>query len=157
MVMEERFEEVFAHFGHSRSALLPCLKTLQDEYGCIPNEAIKLLSEKLNIAPLDIYGVISFYGMITTKNQGKYIVRVCSSLPCHLNSGDDLLEALQEELSIPAGTTTADKLFTLENVGCLGLCDKAPAMLINDSTYGPITSEQAVEVIADLRNKERGL
>lgn len=154
MVLEDKFEEVIAEFGEGRQALLPCLKVAQREYGSVPRPIISFLSERLKVAPLDIYSVISFYGMLSTRNQGKYAVRVCSSLPCHLNHADPLLAALKQELGIGPGETTEDKLFSLDVVGCLGLCDRAPAMLINDQIYGPLTAPQARAVIMELKVRE---
>lgn len=149
-----RLQAVLAEFGHAREALLPCLKVLQDEFGCVPRDYISYLVDQLHISPLDIYGVISFHGMLTTRNQGKYVVRLCSSLPCHLNEADGLIKALEDELEVPLGQTTRDGLFTLEDAGCLGACDRAPALLINDMLFGPVTPAEARAMILDIRSRE---
>lgn len=154
MVLEDKFEEVLAEFGEGRQALLPCLKAAQKEYGSVPREVVSFLSERLAVAPLDIYGVISFYGMLSTRDQGKYAVRVCSSLPCHLNRAESLVHVLAEELGIKPGETTADKLFSLDVVGCLGLCDRAPAMLVNDQIHGPLTPSEARALVMELKVRE---
>lgn len=147
-------QAVLAEYGQAREALLPCLKVLQKEYGCVPREYISYLVDQFDISPLDIYGVISFHGMLTTRNQGKYVVRVCSSLPCHLNEADGLVHALESELGVGFGQTTDDGLFTLEDAGCLGACDRAPAVLINESLHGPLTAAEARALIIEIRAKE---
>lgn len=154
VVFENQLKEVFGRFGQTREALLPCLKVTQERFGCVPREIIGFLSEQLDVAPLDIYGAISFYGMLTTRHTGKYVVRVCASLPCHVNGAPSLLGAVREELGIAPGQTTADGLFTLEAVGCLGLCDKAPAMLVNDVVHGPLTIAQARAILIELKQAE---
>jgi iron-hydrogenase subunit gamma len=153
--IDQQLEKVFDRFGRRREALLPCLKVAQREFGCVPREVISHLSQQLSVAPLDIYGAISFYGMLTTRDQGKYVVRICASLPCHLNRASHIFKAVEDELGILPGETTRDKLFTLEEVGCLGLCDRAPAMLINEQIHGPLTPSQVRVILMDLRAKEK--
>ncbi len=136
--------------GKLKESLLPCLKAVQETSRCIPQSAISYLRETLDVPAMDIYGVISFYGMLTTREQGKYVIRLCNSLPCFLNGSDTLLSAVERETRIKAGETSLDKKFTLEVVPCLGLCDKAPAMMINDKTYGNLTEKTVREIIAGL-------
>jgi NADH-quinone oxidoreductase E subunit len=147
---EAKVGEVTEQRGKLRTALLPCLEAIQEVSGYIPQEAISYLRETLDVPAVDIYGVISFYGMLTTREQGKYVIRLCNSLPCFLNGSDTLLSAVEREAKIKAGETSPDKKFTLEVVPCLGLCDKAPAMMINDKTYGNLTEKTVREIIAGL-------
>ncbi|HCP60548.1 MAG TPA: NADH-quinone oxidoreductase subunit NuoE [Dehalococcoidia bacterium] len=147
---EAKVGEVTEQRGKSRTALLPCLEAIQEVSGYIPQEAISYLRETLDVPAVDIYGVISFYGMLTTREQGKYVIRLCNSLPCFLNGSDTLLSAVERETKIKAGETSPDKKFTLEAVACLGLCDEAPAMMINDKTYGNLTEKTVREIIAGL-------
>ena len=154
MILQDQFEEVFSHFGHSQEALLPALKVAQRNYGCIPREVVQHLSAELSIAPLDIYGVISFYGMLSTRGQGKYAIRVCSSLPCHLNEAEGLLRVIGDVAGLRPGETSPDGLFSLEVVGCLGLCDRAPAMLVNDHVHGPLTTREARSLLLELKERE---
>ncbi len=147
---EAKVGEVTEQRGKSRTALLPCLEAIQEVSGYIPQEAISYLRETFDVPAVDIYGVITFYGMLTTREQGKYVIRLCNSLPCFLNGSDTLLSAVERETKIKAGETSPDKKFTLEAVACLGLCDKAPAMMINDKTYGNLTEKTVREIIAGL-------
>ena len=144
-------DEVIKRRGKSRETLLPCLEAIQEVSGYIPQEAISYLRENLDVPSIDIYGVITFYGMLTTKEQGRHVIRLCNSLPCHLNKSEEMLEVIERELGIKAGGTSSDKKFTLETVACLGLCDKAPAMMINDKIYENLTEETAKKIIVELK------
>lgn len=81
----------------------------------------------------------------------KYVIRVCSSLPCHLSGSEDILRIIEEELGIKDGVTHPDKKFTLEVVFCLGMCDHSPSMMINDTKYGDLTPGKARKLIAELK------
>lgn len=146
-----KVDETMESWGKSKEALLPCLEVIQEACGHIPQEAITYLRENLAVPSIDIYGVITFYGMLTTKEQGKYVIRICDSLPCYLNKSDGVLGVTEKELGIKAGETSADREFTLEVVPCLGLCDKAPAMMINDEIYKNLTDGSIKEIIAELK------
>jgi NADH:ubiquinone oxidoreductase subunit E len=137
--------------GKSKESLLPCLEAVQETSSCIPQSAITYLREILDVPSIDIYGVITFYGMLTAEEQGKYVIRLCNSLPCFLNGSDTLLSAVERETKIKAGETSPDKKFTLEVVPCLGLCDKAPAMMINQEIYGNLTEDMVKEIIGKLK------
>jgi len=150
-IWRTKVDEVLETSGKSKEALLPCLEVIQEAYGHIPQEAITYLRKTLDIPSIDIYGVITFYGMLTTKEQGKYVIRVCNSLPCYLNKSDVVLGVIEKELGIEGGETSADRKFTLEVVACLGLCDKAPAMMINDKIYGNLTEQSVRKIIAKLK------
>lgn len=149
-IWKTKVDEVLKERGKSKEALLPCLEVIQKACGHIPQEAITYLRENLDVPSIDIYGVITFYGMLTTEEQGKYVIRICDSLPCYLNKSDGVLGVIEKELRIEAGETSADRKFTLEVVPCLGLCDKAPAMMINDKIYGNLTEQSVKKIIAEL-------
>lgn len=147
----EELDKVITQRGKTREALLPCLKTVQDDCGYIPSGAITYLQETLDVTAMDIYGVVSFYGMLTTLKQGENVIRLCESLPCHINGAEDILEVLKAELGIEPGETTPDEKFTLETVACLGMCDSSPAMMVNEKSYGNLTAEKVRTIIAELK------
>jgi len=149
-IWKTKVDEVLKKRGKSKEALLPCLEVIQKACGHIPQEAITYLRENLDVPSIDIYGVITFYGMLTTEEQGKYVIRICDSLPCYLNKSDGVLGVIEKELGIEAGETSVDRKFTLEVVPCLGLCVKAPAMMINDKIYGNLTEQSVKKIIAEL-------
>ena len=150
-----KVDEIIKQRGKTREALLPCLEAIQEVSDYIPQEAVSYLRESLDVPSIDIYGVITFYGMLTTKEQGKYVIRLCGSLPCHLNNSENMLTVIEGELGIKAGETSPDKKFTLEVVPCLGLCDKAPAMMINQEIYGNLTEDMVKEIIGKLKGQGR--
>lgn len=150
---QKKVDEIIAQRGKTRSSLLPCLETIQEISGYVPHEPVSYLRDMLDVSAADIYGVISFYGMLTVKKQGKYVIRLCDSLPCNLSHSEKVLEVLENELGIKAGQTTNDEMFTLELVSCLGLCDQAPAMMINEQNYGNLTVENVKQVIKELKDR----
>jgi NADH:ubiquinone oxidoreductase subunit E len=150
-VWRTKVDEIMESRGKLKETLLPCLEVIQEACGHIPQEAITYLREELDVPSVDIYGVITFYGMLTTSEQGKYVIRICDSLPCYLNKSDGVLGVIEKELGIEAGETSADRKFTLEVVPCLGLCDKAPAMMVNDRIYGNLTKQSVKKIIAELK------
>lgn len=154
---EEKINQTIKKYGEERDALLPCLVSLQKEFGYISEEAIFYLRDKLKIASTDIYSVITFYGMFTVKKQPQYVIRVCNSLPCFLKGSRNILDILEKELGIKAGEKSSDDKFSLEVVGCLGLCDQAPALMVNEKIYGNLTEEKIKELIKNLKeNKDYG-
>ncbi|MCK4859341.1 MAG: NADH-quinone oxidoreductase subunit NuoE [Candidatus Omnitrophica bacterium] len=142
-----KVDEIIEKQGKTRNALLPCLKIIQEEISYISEEAINYLRERLDVSSVDIYGTITFYGMLTTQKQGEYVIRMCNSLPCYLNGSQKIIKILEDELGIKSGKTTSDGKFTLELVSCLGLCDKAPAMMVNKEIYGNLNEERLKQII----------
>jgi NADH-quinone oxidoreductase subunit F len=132
-------------------ALMPVLQEVQEVVGYLPPAVQERIAAGLNIPGSDIFGVMSFYSMYTWKPKGKFVIRMCESPPCHVSGADNMLEALQEELGVGIGGTTADGLFTLEKTACLGVCEVAPAMQINEVVIGPLTREKIKQTLADYR------
>ena len=96
---------------------------------------------------MEVYSVATFYSMRTLEKQGKFVIRVCVSLPCYLKGSREILEAIKKELNIEEYQTTADKKFTIKPVSCLGLCDIAPAIMINKEVYGNLTPQKVRDII----------
>ena len=131
--------------------LLPMLEEIQAKFGCISEANAHYLSKKTGIPFSKIYGVITFYEMLYTEKKGKYIIRICNSPSCYLNGSLKLIEFLESLLKIKSGETTKDKKFSLEIVSCIGCCDKAPAMMINDKVYGNLTEKKIERIISSLK------
>ena len=145
-------EKIKKNYKGRRQALLPCLHFIQEREGYINEEAITFLSKLLNVSCADIYGVISFYSLFSFKPQGKYVIRACNSLLCYFKGSNNILSNLKEILNVETGETTADGKFTLEEVPCLGLCDKSPAMVINNKEYLELTPRKIKEIIESYEN-----
>ena len=130
-----------------REALLPCLYAACEKCGYLSEEIISFLAQRLKLPRVEVYSVATFYSMFNLEERGKYIIRVCVSLPCYLRGSKEILEALQDKLNVTVGQTTPDKKFSIEAVSCLGICDKAPAMMINEEIYGELTAQKVKEII----------
>lgn len=122
---------------------------IQETYGYIPEREIEKLAEKYNKPKAKIFGVIRFYSMFYTEPTGKYIIRVCDSLSCHLNDSKDIVGAIKDYLGIEDGETTEDKKFTLEVVECLGHCGEGPVMMVNDEMYTHLNKNKALKILRD--------
>ncbi|WP_448524214.1 NADH-quinone oxidoreductase subunit NuoE [Pseudothermotoga sp.] len=137
-----------------RDMLINALHQIQNRFGnYIPVEAAKVVAEELNVPESKVYEVLTFYTMFSTKPRGKYVIRVCVNLPCHVTGGRQIVEALKETLGIDFDQTTKDGLFTLERTSCLGLCGVAPVVMVNDEYYGDLTPKKVKEIIESLRTR----
>ncbi|MCD6539364.1 MAG: NADH-quinone oxidoreductase subunit NuoE [Candidatus Omnitrophica bacterium] len=144
---QQEFEEIFKKYSDKNQALLPCLHLAQEKWGYLTEEIISFLAQKLGLPKVEVYSVATFYSMFTLEKQGKFVIRVCVSLPCYLKGSREILEAIKKELNIEEYQTTPDKKFTIEPVSCLGLCDIAPAIMINKKLYGNLTPQKVREII----------
>ena len=145
--------KILQEYNYDRQALLPCLYAAQDEEGYLSEKTISFLAEQLDLPRVEVYSLATFYSLFYLQKEGRYIIRVCSSLSCYLQGSEKIVRALEEELQITPGRTTPDKLFTLEEVSCLGICDRGPAMMINDQVYGKLTPRKVKSIIRSYREK----
>ncbi|MBC7216768.1 MAG: NADH-quinone oxidoreductase subunit NuoE [Candidatus Caldatribacterium sp.] len=145
-------EEIIAKHQEERTPLLCILEEVQEKWGYLPKDVLGYIAKRLDIPSSTVYGVATFYAFLETKPVGKYVIRVCKSTPCHVRGATNVLEALKRELGIREGQTTKDGKFTLEVTSCLGVCGVAPAMMINDVTYGNLTEDRIREVLAIYRD-----
>jgi len=142
-------------YPSSRSLIMPALWIVEKNFPSITEEHMNLIADVLGVKPIEVEEVAYFYAMYHTKKRGKYVVRICTNLSCMLNKGEEILEAVCSYLKVKKGETTKDGLFTVEEAECMGLCDGAPAMTINEKRYTNLTPEKAVEIIKKLMEKER--
>jgi len=136
--------------GHDtvkRAQLLPALKSELDRNGYLSKQVMADVADRLNIPLNEVYGVASFYAYLPVAPAGKNVVRVCRCLPCELRDGRAIIESMQKQLGIAPGQTTMDGRFSFELVSCIGACDQAPAMLINDKLYGNLTPRKITEIL----------
>lgn len=138
-------------YKNKKGSLIPLLQGTQHLYGYIPAEAFELIAAETSLKLSDLYGVATFYSQFRLNPVGKHIIKVCHGTACHVQNATAITEALEEGLHIKDGETTADGLFTLESVACLGCCSLAPVMMIGEETYGKLTGKSAVKIIKDIR------
>ncbi len=143
-------EEIIAiakEYDNSRAGLLPILQAIQEKYNHISDFAMQEIANLLDIHPVEVYGVVSFYSFLRTESTGKFVIRLCQTISCNMAGKKNVARQLENELGIKFGETTPDGHFTLEYVNCLGLCDQGPAMLVNDVAYTQVTPEMVRKII----------
>lgn len=134
-----------------QSACMPLLDLAQRQYGWLPRVAMDVVADMLDMAPVRVYEVATFYTMFNKEPVGKHHVQVCTNISCWLRGSDDIVSAVQEAAEINTGETSADGLITLWEVECLGACSNAPMMQINDDFYEDLSGDNAKQIIMDLR------
>ena len=150
---ESRFAEMLTHYPTKRSVLVPTLLYAQDEIGFLSDEAISELASRLELTELEVRNVISYYSMLTTHPRGKYNVQVCTNIACLLRGGDELFEHCERKFGVKHKGTTADGLFSLEEVECIGACSWAPAVQVNYDFHENLTTEKLDQVLEGYREK----
>src|SRR6186713_3388658 len=151
-----RFDEVVKRYppDRRRSAVLPALYLAQSQQGYITANAIRHVAELLGITRADVEDVVSYYTMFYTRPVGKYVVNVCRTLSCAINGAERVTEALSAKLGIKPGETDASGTFTLMEVECLGACDRAPVVMVNDTHWHErLAPEQVTEFLEGLRSR----
>ena len=146
----DQVHELISHYpqGKQKSAILPILHLAQQEFGgWLDVNTMDYVASLLNIQPIEVYEVATFYSMYNLKPVGKYIFEVCQTGPCMLNGSDDIISYIQEKLGIGIGETTKDGLFTLKTVECLGACGYAPMMQFGKIYREHLTKEKVDGII----------
>ena len=132
--------------------LIPLLQDLQHRYGYLPRRVLEWVSGKTGIPVSRMFGVITFYAQFYLDKRGKHIVRCCQGTACHVKGAPAIIDAVERELGIGAGQTTADGLFTFETVNCLGACALAPLVVIDDEYYGKMDQSKVGRIIAKVKD-----
>lgn len=127
--------------------LLVLLKEAQHKFGYIPRELMVELAKSLDISISEVYGVATFYSFLSTKPQGRYIIRICKSIPCFLKNCQTIIKSVEAELGIKPGETTPDGKFSFQLTNCIGVCDRAPATMINDDVYVDLTPRKISRIL----------
>lgn len=154
---EDKLKEVqriisFYPEGKQKSAVIPVLHLAQQEFGgWLSVEAMNYVATLLQLEPIEVYEVATFYSMYNLKPVGKYMFEVCQTGPCMLNGSDELIEHIYQQLGIRPGETTADGMFTLKTVECLGACGYAPMMQLGNNYREHLTKEKVDAIIAECR------
>ncbi len=145
--MESRILEIIEKHKSRDSKILPILHGVQDEFGYIPEKAIKLIARELRMKPGEIYDTASFYSFFRFEPPGKHIVRVCDCMVCHIKGASEIIHRIEKEFNIHMGETTKDGKFTFETVEGLGHCDESPVMMIDDKIYGNLDPMKAMKIL----------
>lgn len=145
--------ETLEHYASVPGSLITILQKAQGIYGYLPADVLNYISDKTGIHAAKVFGVATFYTQFRFKPVGKYLIMLCQGTACHVNGSLMLEKTIFDTLGIKDGETTADGLFTLKNVACLGCCSLSPVMMVNDETYGNLTPEKVRQILAHLREE----
>ncbi|WP_346319129.1 NAD(P)H-dependent oxidoreductase subunit E [Chitinophaga sp. YIM B06452] len=149
-----KVKEIIARYpeGKQKSALIPVLHLAQESFGgWLSSETMDYVASLLQITPIEVYEVATFYSMYNLKPVGKYLFEVCHTGPCMVSGSDNIIEYIKQKLGIEVGETTADGLFTLKTVECLGACGYAPMMQLGKFYKEHLTKEKVDQIIAECR------
>lgn len=153
--IRRRIEAYIPRYPSKQAVTLPALHIVQDELRCVPMQAIREIADMLDLSPAEVYDTMTFYGFFRDENNklGRTRLWVCRGLACQLRGGDEVLNRVCERLNVRPGQTSADGKITVEFAECIGVCEGAPAVLIDDAGRGPVEPEQVDALIDELRQR----
>ena len=140
-------KKIIQRYRNQKGVLIPLLQDIQAVYGYVPAESIELISKELSIYPVKIYGILTFYTQFYLAPRGRHTIKVCQGTACHVMGGKEILDYLSDKLGISEGGTTADGMFSLERVACLGCCGMAPVVVIDNHFYGRSTIQEVDKLL----------
>ncbi len=145
------FERMLWRHRGEPGMLIPLLQAAQDSYGFVAVQSVEQISDVTGVPSAEIYGVITFYKQFRLKPLGRHIIRLCKGTACHVVGAEMIGQVVADELRVSPDETTDDGLFTFMVVACLGCCSLAPAMMIDDQTYGRLTPQKIRRLIRQCR------
>jgi NADH-quinone oxidoreductase subunit E len=151
--LKESLEEKIAHADHPREMVVDVMMALQEHDGFLSDDAVEAVAALLGMSPLEVEELATFYTFIYREPVGKYVIHVCDSVICWMDGFESIQDYLCRKLNIAVGDTSADGLFTLLPVCCIGYCDLSPAMLINRKVYGNLTPQKIDEILDKLKSE----
>ena len=143
----DAIHEFMHHYPHARAASLDALKVVQKRHGWVNDAQVNAVANMLDVPVTDIEGVATFFNRIYRSPVGRHVILICDSIACYLTGYQALSAELKSQLGIDYGQTTPDGRFTLLPICCLGNCDKGPAILIDEDTYGPVTPDEVAQLL----------
>lgn len=149
----EKIKEICDRYSDEKTPLMMILSDIQKEYGYIPLDVQKIVSDKTGISVAEIYGVVTFYSFFSLKPKGKFIIGCCLGTACYVKGAQQIIDKFSDILKIKPGETTEDGLFTIDALRCIGACGIAPAVSINGKVYPKVTVDAVPGIIEELRAK----
>jgi NADH-quinone oxidoreductase subunit E len=147
-----RIEELASRYPTREAALIPALHIAQGEWGgWLPDPAITAVAQTLGLPPARVYGVVTFYDLLHQRPVGRHRIRVCTNLSCMLRGSDEVMEALHQELGVGEDEITPDGRCSYVHFECLGSCDTAPMMMVDDTYHENLTPEQVQRIVRELK------
>ena len=151
----DEIKNVCRKYGNDPGELINILHGVQDTLGYLPKEVQELIALELGISAARVYGVVSFYSFFTMKPKGKYPISVCMGTACYVRGGEKVLDEFKRQLGIEVGETTADGLFSLDSLRCVGACGLAPVVMVGQKVFGRLTQSSVKGIIDEFVNLER--
>lgn len=152
--VDEKLAGIIEEHKGDKSFLIQILNEVQEQYGYIPKEVQRYISQQMDIPMAEIYGVITFYSRFTLKPKGKYNIAVCLGTACFVKGSEKLVETAKKKLGIEVGGTTEDGMFSLEATRCVGACGLAPVFTVNGEVYGRATPKLMDQVIESYKKEK---
>lgn len=150
----KKINEICDRYVNEPTPLMMILSDIQKEYGYIPLEVQEIVSERTGISVAEIYGVVTFYSFFSLKPKGKYVIGCCLGTACYVKGAQMVIDKFSDILGIKAGETTADGMFTLDALRCIGACGIAPAVSINGKVYPKVSVDSVAKIVEEYKNKE---
>lgn len=147
--------EIIGRYPRKRSAMIPLLHLAQEQDGYVASDAMAHIAELVGSTPAEVLGTCSFYEMFKREPVGKYLINVCTNISCQLMGGEELLHHVEHRLGIHHGGTTADGMFTIEDVECIAACTEAPCLQVNYRYFHKITNDEVDTLIDEIRAGKR--
>ena len=152
--VKELVKNLADQYGRERKNLIPILQGIHIEHNYLSKEAMLEVAKVLDIASAEVFGTASFFSFLDTESDGKYKIRICKSITCDMKGKNELIKTMEDMLKIKVGETTEGKRFSLLETNCIGLCNKGPAMLINEEYYTELTPAKVRQILGEyIRNK----
>jgi len=152
--VQQIISDVTQVYGKERKALMPILQAVVKTKNYLDDQDLISIAKALDLSAAEVFGTASFYTFLDTTPRGKYVIRVCKTISCHMAGKDEIIQAIESTLNLKIGETSVDKKFTLLTANCLGWCHKGPVMLINDKVFPELTKEKAIEILQNYREEE---
>jgi NADH-quinone oxidoreductase subunit E len=151
--IRQKIQAFLPRYPNKQAVTLPALHVVQDELRCVPLEAVREIADLLDLSAAEVFDTMTFYGFFRTERDplGKTRLWVCRGLACMLRGGEEVLEGVCDKLGVKPGETSADGKITVEFAECIGVCEGAPAVLVNDEGRGNVTADRVDALIAELR------
>jgi len=146
-MIEAKVSEILNKYARDESSLIAMLQDLQEEYSYLPREALEQISREMNVPLSRILSLATFFRAFSLKPKGKHPINVCLGTACHVRGAQLILEKFERELGIKTGETTADLLFSLDAVRCLGCCGLAPVVMVGEEVHGKVTQTKVPGII----------
>jgi len=149
--IEKTVKDIIKKYDGDKTAMIAILQDVQEELRYLPKEALTSISKKMEVPLTRIYEIATFYNAFSLKPRGKYLVEVCAGTACHVQGASNLMDRLERDLGVECGETTKDKMFTLEEVRCLGCCSLAPVVRVGADVHPHLTQDELPKIMRNYK------